>query len=203
MVVTKYGFAGNPVTGDLLATILNGHNNNSFGLAAINPLTGVATVINNTADTYDGVSVSRDGTIVYVADVTNSHVLGFNILTHAQVFDSGVIPGVPDGTGVISGGAFDGYIVANTNTAGVFLIKPDGTSAVQIASGGSRGDFTSPDLSNGTLLVTDLENLYRLSIAGGTIGGGGSVPEPASLAIWSLGALSCVVAGYRRRKQTA
>lgn len=29
------------------------------------------------------------------------------------------------------------------------------------------------------------------------------VPEPASLAIWSLGALGCAVAGYRRRRQAA
>ena len=27
-----------------------------------------------------------------------------------------------------------------------------------------------------------------------------AVPEPASLAIWSLGALGCAIAGYRRRK---
>jgi hypothetical protein len=32
---------------------------------------------------------------------------------------------------------------------------------------------------------------------------GDIVPEPASLAIWGLGALGCAVAGYRRRKQTA
>jgi hypothetical protein len=29
---------------------------------------------------------------------------------------------------------------------------------------------------------------------------GGEVPEPASLAIWSLGALGCAIVGYRRRK---
>jgi len=31
----------------------------------------------------------------------------------------------------------------------------------------------------------------------------GPVPEPASLAIWGLGALGCAIAGYRRRKKTA
>lgn len=33
------------------------------------------------------------------------------------------------------------------------------------------------------------------------VGEGAPVPEPASMAIWGIGALGCAVAGYRRRKQ--
>ena len=48
-----------------------------------------------------------------------------------------------------------------------------------IASGGARGALVGADLTNGTLFLATSDQVYRLSITGGTIGDGG-VPEPAT-----------------------
>ena len=64
---------------------------------------------------------------MYVENNGNS-ILGYNIATHAQVF---TLPAShsPDGTGVISGGLFNGYVIANNNDGTVSLIDPTGTTA--------------------------------------------------------------------------
>ncbi len=71
-------------------------------------------------------------------------------------------------TGVISGGALNGDIVVNNNDGTVGLLdptKPDGdpNQFVLIATGGTRGDFVSPDLTNGTLFLSQNEQVARLS----------------------------------------
>jgi hypothetical protein len=188
-----YGFAGNPVTGHLLAY---GTGSSGAGVYDINPLTGAATLIVSGGN-FDGVSVSPDGTTVYVEANGNS-ILGYNIATHAQVF-SASSSHAPDGTGVISGGTYNGYVIANNNDGTVSLIDPTGTTQTIIASGGSRGDFTSPDTNDGTLLLSEYGFMYRLQAPGGTFGGG-AVPEPASLTLFGILGASVAAYGWRRRK---
>jgi hypothetical protein len=186
------GMAGNPVNGHLVA-------NTSAGLVDINPTTGVRTFISSPpGGTPDGVTVSPDGTIAYTAIFGGSAVLGYNISTGALVFSATGLPGGPDGTAIISGGAFNGFIVVNNNDGSVGLINP--TTAVEtiIATGGTRGDFVSPDLSNGSLFLFEDNAALRLSIAGGSIGGGGgSVPDSGSSALMLLGSLATL--GFLRR----
>jgi hypothetical protein len=188
-VQTAYGLAGNTVTGHLLASIFD-NSAGKYGVADINPLTGATTIIAYTPfspgpnNFFDGISVSPDGQIMYAADFAGGRILGYNIATHVQVFNSGTIPGTPDGAGVISGTALNGYIVVLTNIGGLFLINPTTNAQTLIATGFNRGDFTSPDSHDGSLLLADTDAMYRLSIAGGTIGGPAAVPEPASLAIF-------------------
>lgn len=205
-VLTAYGLAGNPVTGHLLASVFDS-NVGRYGLADIDPITGSATIITYVAPNvpanlnfFDGVSVSPDGQIVYAADFAGGSILGFNIASHAQVFDSGLVPGRPDGAGIISGTALDGNLVVFTNSAGLIMINPNTLVQTVIATGSVRGDFTSPDSNDGSLLLADSNAMYRLKIEGGTIGAVGAVPEPASMAIWGLGVFGCAVAGYRRRQ---
>jgi hypothetical protein len=188
------GLAGNPVTGDLLAY---GAGSSGDGVYDINPLTGANTLIVG-GSSFDGVSVSPDGTTVYVESNSNS-VLGYNIATHAQVF-SYSSPDSPDGTGVISGGVYNGYVIVNNNDGTVSLVTPNGSSATIIASGGSRGDFTSPD--NGSLLLSEYGFMYSLNAPGGTFGGG-TAPEPASLTLLGLGGLGLLGCTWRRKRGKA
>jgi hypothetical protein len=190
-----YGMAANPVTGHIYA---NGNGSAGFGLYDINPVSLTSSLIVNEGAP-DGVSVSPDGKTVYVENNGNS-IQGYNTTTYAQVFNHG-FGGNPDGTGVISGGLFDGYIVANNNDGTVGLIDPLGNETI-IASGGNRGDFTSPDTNNGTLLMSEYDFSYRLTAPGGTFGGG-TAPEPATLTMLGIGIVSMAGYGWRRRKPAA
>jgi hypothetical protein len=190
------GLAGNPITGHLLAA---GSGPGGFGIYDFTPGAGVTPTLIN-ANGYDGVSVSPDGTTVYGA--VGGSVLGFNIATHAQVFSFALHGGAgPDGTGVIFGGTFNGFVISNNNDGTVSLINPAGTIETIIASGGSRGDFTSPDTNNGTLLMSEFDSMFRLAAPGGTFGPGPTaVPEPTSLALFGVMAVGGAIYRWRRRK---
>ena len=79
-----------------------------------------------------------------------------------------------------------------------------GTLYTVIATGGARGDFVGPDLTNGTLFLASADAEERLGIAGGCIGAActTSVPEPASLAFF-VGGIAGLAALSRRRKAKA
>jgi hypothetical protein len=189
-----YGFAGDPVSGHLLAY---GNGSAGTGIYDINPLTGANTLI-VAGGGFDGVSVSPDGTIVYVERNGNS-ILGYNISTHALVFNASSGHS-PDGTGAISGGLYNGYVIANNNDGTVSLIDPTGTTQTIIANGGTRGDFTSPDTNNGTLLLSEYDFSYRLSAPGGSFGG---VPEPSTVTMFGIGIAGIAGYGWLRRKLSA
>src|SRR5262249_9807370 len=129
-------------------------------------------------------------------------VFGYDIATHANVFSSGSISGGSDGMGVISGSALNGRLIVNINDGTVMLIdttNPDNTTnRTIIATGGTRGDFTSPDQNDGSLFLAFTDAAYRLKIAGGTIGGP-TVPEPSSIAL--VGVMSIALAGYGWRRR--
>jgi hypothetical protein len=190
--VTPYlGLWGNQVTGHLVS-------DSSLGLVDIDPVTGNVHQI--FPGGLDGVSVSPDGTVAYQAG--SALIRGFNILTSAQVLNV-VSPHGPDGTGVISGGSFNGFIIVNNNDGTVGLINPHTSIETTIASGGLRGDFVGPDLTNGTLFLATTDRMYRLALQGGSIGGGptpnGGVPEPGVWAMLLTGFAS--LGGMLRRRR--
>ena len=180
------GLWTNPVSGDLLGA-------GADGIIDINVSGATPTFRVVTSAGSDGVTVSPDGKTVYSTGVT-----GFDIATGAVVFSTFGVPEA-DGMGVISGGALNGDIVVNSNDGSVYLLDKLGDQTI-IADNGSRGDYTSPDRTNGSLLLTQSDSIWRLSVAGGTIGGGPTVPEPSTWAMMLLGFVGLGWLGYRGKK---
>ena len=177
------GMWGNPVNGHLIAA-------SYAGLVDIDPVAGTYRVIN--AGLFpDGVSVSSDGMTAYVEN--GGAVQSYNIATGALIHTF-ITGHSPDGTGVIIGGPYDGDVVVNNNDGTVGLLDPskadgDPLQYVIIASGGSRGDFASPDRNDGTLFLSELYEVDRLSCGPGCSIGVSSTPEPATQAMFATGLL--------------
>jgi hypothetical protein len=176
------GMWANPTNGHLIAS-------SNRGLVEIDPVAGTFRVINGGLFP-DGVSVSADGSVAYVENFGT--IQSYNIATGALIrtYSTGHSP---DGTGVIFGGAFDGDIILNNNDGTVGLLDPDLADGDPlqfqiIASGGSRGDFVSPDLNNGTLFLSQNEKIVRLSCGPGCSIGAPNpeLPEPGTLALVSI-----------------
>jgi hypothetical protein len=185
------GMWGNPVNGHIIAS-------SNQGLIDINPTAATYRVITSNPNV-DGVTVSPNGSTLYAE--SGGNILAYDITTGALLNTYSGGGHSPDGTGVISGGNFNGFIVVDNNDGTVGLIDPTiGTEDI-IADGGTRGDFVSPDTTNGTLFLSQMERVDRLSCGPGcSIGGGPTpIPEPATFAL--VGAGLAGAAAMRRRKK--
>ena len=142
---------------------------NGYSILDLNIATQVLTTFVNQPT--DGIVLSPDGQTVYGA--IGGHILGFNMTTKAQVFDSGVISGWPDGVS-IGAGTLSGNLFVNTNLGQLIQVNI-ANPAVQniLVTGGSRGDFVASDLNNGSMLFTQTDSVLRLTAPPG--GGFGAV----------------------------
>ena len=183
-VTARYGLWGNQTNGHLIAST-------NQGLLDINPATNTFVLVGSPGGNTDGVTVSPNGATAY--NETNSNaIFGYSLVSvnpSTPVFSRTGLPGGPDGTGIINGGAFNGQIVVNNNDGTVGLINPATGIETIIASGGTRGDLVAPDASNGTLFLTQNEALYRLSCGpdcsiGSVVPG---IPEPATVTLLGTG----------------
>jgi hypothetical protein len=192
--IAGHGITTNPVNGNIVASSFN-------GIWSINPTTGVATQIVNTGGNVDGVSMSANGQIVYGAN--NGRVIGYSVTTGLQVFTSSFL-GSPDGTGVITGSSpFAGDIISNDNDGTVWLIDSTTGVGTQIASGGTRGDYVGVDGTNGSLFLTQTNEIWRLGCGEGCGFVQGGVPEPSTWAMLLLGFAGIGFMAYRRKANSA
>jgi hypothetical protein len=190
------GMWGDPVNGHIISE-------STRGLVDIDPVAGTFRVINSNTS-FDGVTVSPDGTIVYAESGGTVQSYDFNTGALIHTYFTGHSP---DGTGVISGGNFNGDVVVNNNDGTVGLLDPtkangDPSQFVIIASGGTRGDFVSPDTSNGTLFLSQNEEVARLSCGSGcSIGGIPTTPEPATFSLLFGASLAGIILARRRNSR--
>jgi hypothetical protein len=153
------GLAVNPVTGHLYYAVQL-----SNLIADIDPVAHTSTVF--AAGYFDGLTVSADGSTLYGTRYNDSHIIGYDIATRAVVFDSDVLPGTPDGLGWGSG-PLAGNLYVNCNNGTVVELNPVTGARTVVASGGSRGDFVTKDPNDGSLLLTQLDLIERLSFPPG------------------------------------
>lgn len=148
----------------------------SSGILDITPSTKNVRTVNT--QTGDGITVSPDGTTVYLAQMRT--INGYDTTTGVKVFSSGAIfPGIADGVGVIQGsGQFTGDLVVNTNGGIAYLLNPVTKALTDIADGGSRGDFVGVDLTNGSLFLTQTSSVDRLTCGSGCFFGTATINFP-------------------------
>ena len=185
------------VCGERPTVILFLHRTRDF--VDINPADGSFRIIN--AGLFpDGVSVSHDGTKAFVE---NGGTIQVYRISDGALLNTFFVGHSPDGTGVITGGPFDGFIVVNNNDGTVGLIDPATGLEDIIASGGNRGDFVSPDTTNGTLFLSQEDSIMRLSCGPGCSIGVGAVPEPSTWAMMIIGFAGLGFMAYRRKAKPA
>lgn len=63
------------------------------------------------------------------------HIIGYNIASGLQTYDSGYI-GVPDGVGVILSGSLAGDLIVNSNDGTLSLLDPTALTDTLIGGGG-------------------------------------------------------------------
>jgi hypothetical protein len=193
-VYANAGMWTNPVNGHLI--LVGSATGVGSGLLDVTVVgnTATARLINNAGS--DGITVSPDGLIVY----TNSAAYR---ISDGSLVASYFVSGA-DGMGVISSSnSLNGDVVVSTTNGDLVLLDAANNYAQSvIATGGGYGDFTSPDFTNGTLLISSGDSLLRLGCGQGcgvgSVNPNPGVPEPQSALLIGIALLGLARA---KRKQ--
>jgi hypothetical protein len=186
VIVFATGMAGNSTNGHFYVS-----RPGVASIMEIDPAAG-GSVVTTFGNSSDGLTLSSDHKTLYATDFSTSpaHIVGWDTTSYLKVFDSGAVPGGPDGV-AIGSGVLAGKLYVNTNDGRVIEINTGTLAQVVIAAGGSRGDLVNVDPYNDTVLLTQTDSVLRL--AGPPGGGFGTTPVPA--AVWTgLAMLACLPA---------
>jgi hypothetical protein len=106
---------------------------------------------------------------------------------------------------VITGSSpFAGDIISNDNDGTVWLIDTTTGAGTEIASGGTRGDYVGMDGTNGSLFLSQTNEIFRLGCGDGCgFVGVSGVPEPSSWAMLIIGFAGVGFMAYRRNSKPA
>jgi len=114
----------------------------------------------------EGLAISGDGRILYVALSGSGDVAGYDTTSGGVVFDYAAHSPAAPLTGIegiaLGDGTLTGQIIANCATGRVYELDLYSGRASLIASGGSRGDLVAAD-PDGTYLLTQSDRIVRLA----------------------------------------
>lgn len=182
-----FEISGTGVVGQTIATgfnnaralVVNPNNNHLFltqagsgtGTAAIfdiDPVAKTKTTFIGSLSNLDGAAISNDGQTLYVAvEGVGGRIVGYDVNSKAAVFDSGTITanGVTGGIdGIAVGtGPLANFLFANLNSGSLVRVDRTTLEQVVVATDGSRGDFVVVDPYNGSLLITQVNSILRLT----------------------------------------
>ncbi|MCA9157547.1 MAG: hypothetical protein KDA72_04425, partial [Planctomycetales bacterium] len=164
-LASAVGVVANPTNGHLLVSSYTAN-----VVYDIDPIAKTKQVLFNAS--LDGIAVSADGSVLYgaAAPSTLDRVYGYSLVPGSVgdlVFDSGSVPGSPDGI-ALGVGNLAGFIFANTLQGTIIAISLKTKEQTVIATGGTRGDFAKVDLHDGTLLLTQTGTIARLQLPAGS-----------------------------------
>lgn len=165
--VNPRGVTTDPLTGDLYYAEAPGAVRRIAAPAATSP---ADTLFKNPGSgAYDGIAFTADGSRLYVTDYNSEHVLGID-RAGSVVFDVSLAGHDPDGIAVvrpntvIGGVDYSNNVVVNANDGTIQRIDVNspGNPVSQVASGGTRGDFTTvgPD---GCFYATQTDRVVKLA----------------------------------------
>jgi hypothetical protein len=192
-LATPHGIVTNPLNGHLIVASFTGNN-----VYDVDPIAKTANLLFHAS--LDGLTISPDGTVLYGAAAPQGvdKIIGYSLVAGSVgnvVFDSGTVPGDPDGT-AIGFGPLSGNIFVNTNSGTVIEINLASKIQTTIATGGSRGDFVTVDPNDGSLLLTQTDSIARLSNNGNFLP---TAPEPSSWVLFGGGVAAFLTWRARRR----
>ena len=159
-VPTATGIVADPALGLLFVSGGDG----SSQIWTVDPLHNASAPWVSVGDA-DGLALSTDNKTLYVA--TGNDILGFDVASRTIVWDyntTSAHTAIANMDGIALGlGTLTGMIYANTNDGTVWQIALSNGAATEVASGGTRGDFVTPDTNNGgSLLLTQSDRIMRL-----------------------------------------
>ena len=180
----------------------------------VNPITGSVVPFASGLSAPDGMTFSPDGAFLYVAQNGNNVIRVFTLANGSSI--DILPPGLESGKGGLDGlsigmGTLVNNIYANFNDGTVWQYGLAGAAHpgwVEIADGGSRGDFVTmdPGLPSGggypSLLLDQSDSIVRLDPPGGGFYSSESdyvpTPEPAAMALLAMGGILAGIPAWRR-----